>query len=355
MKIIGKFSLSNFTKREKVLIGIFIAILLELIFYLVFISPVFVKYKSINFKIEETKNEISTKNKIIENINFLNQKNDSMSKIDRFNYHKSFDEGNSDYINLLLKDIAEIQNVNSNEVNLTTDRKNISGVLEISKQYLVDSISIQREDEEIYSVYIKINDEKMDTRMPKVIKSEKKIDESINLKKEFLKSRIENKTSFSSEEQLTEKKIEKISNENSGKNSILDNNIKNSLGIDYENATLLYASKNNGSMFAKDNKDELVIYYELHNESGSNEILILFNQELELKNLKFKLYAPDNFDGEFGIYGREKISLKDKVKCGEVNDINIENVGDFVGIYYKLNEGERENGIFSVGDFEGML
>ncbi|WP_138159736.1 hypothetical protein [Peptoniphilus catoniae] len=379
MTFSDKIKSLNLSKREKYLLIILFFIIFELIIYSLFISNKYVSLQDSAMLVDETKNNVKMKEEVYKKALELQKENESLlrnGKLELSNLNNKEDiesfKGNTIKINK----IEDFENRRSLE--FTIEKKNIKDIKRLSDYLVFENLNIVKESQNEYKCYAEINKGSKNSKaiLPTIVESEP-IDKDIDLKKAYFSERINeslkeddnklkinNEKNSSNENLVTEtpSKDEKVKNRIFASGSLLDKTDKdvpvgelipdyNTKEFDTANFKLYSDEKN--LIFLKNDDNEMTINYVISPESQNKEILILFDNSVNVKDLKLKIESFKDQLGEMGYYNGYKVPFDEGLTRG-VNEIDAGNIENLKGIYFKPAPG-NDTGEFKIYDIEGKL
>ena len=335
----------SFTKREKILLIIFILLLFELCIY----SFGFKVNKSKNLELENQIIKLSEENKDIEDevlkikkIKNINSKLISLN-LDLNTYNNS------------LKNIYEefpyiIEENPSNFKNLTfeIDANSINNIKNISNKNIFNNMVLEKKEQDLFVGRLDLKEIKNSLNIHKIDDKEKKNLEKYHFYKEkkydIKDKEVVNEIVDKQNSTIKDKKNKENRNkENRNKeNRNLKENESNNLNLveEKENEVLginLYSSNLEKSEISYI-EDMYMYYLFLQLDSEVENIFLLeISDILNFKELSFDLFVEDKDLYEFGIYDGRRVYSEIKLEENKWNKIFFREVEDFKGIYFVYN------------------
>ncbi|MGO1580054.1 MAG: hypothetical protein ACTHWZ_01410 [Peptoniphilaceae bacterium] len=384
MDRIKKINFNKFTKRERILFYILFLIILESFLYLLIFNPILLEIKKSEIKISTLNKNIKLKKEMINKSKIIDKSNKELLKENKVSISKDILEDRFIEFKNLFPSSNYIDDENNFTINFQLEDKDLKQIYKFSKFYIFDNFYIKRKNEKEYDFTANIKYKNDNSILPRIVKNEESIDKTIDLNKKYFKERLSKENDKNIIEEKKVKKIEekvrekdnskkmltkKIENEpfiqdkmteklNENKKILEENAKKDKLDIKkYEFKDLLVFTEDSASsnLFYPDEDENLLIYYNLKNKKNGDCLLILFNDVVDFKKLTFNLFIPQECKGEFGYYTTEKVSFKEQPLSGEINLVEIENIKNLRGLYYKIDSEQAEEGLISIFDFEGTI
>lgn len=371
--------LNKFSNREKLLLGILAALVLEVIIYFFVFSPKVRELNSLSYESEIIQSDINTSNKMLDNIENMKLENEELINSNRTNEIVYLDEEN---IKKLKNDFPGLEVYDNGDgvknFLFYIEGKDLPIIKDIFNKYPFNSMQIHKESEGLYKISSTIITNKSSSIVPKIVKSEE-VNKNADLKS-YLSSRMTSKSVGKANNVEVRSQVPRSDSNrnfvqkqnilvNSAENSVVEHNVEvanstpsteyenilNKLDFDFEKFILLSNENNLSNIILTEDKNSFMVYYDLFPEIERNELYVIFNEILNFKEFSFKIYTSSEFNGEFGVFTHEKTPSPIKIIPGEENQIIFKDLKNFKGFYYKINSKDPEKGVMTFYDFRGQI
>lgn len=330
------------TKREKILLLIFLLLLMELFVY-------FFGFKTLKNKNLEYQNKIAKLSEENENIKLeiqnaekLKNQNSKLLKLnlDINTYNNSLKDLKEEFPHIIEKDY-----LNSKNIDFEIDNKNINNLKNISNKNIYTSMVLNKKDSNVFVGKLDLKNLKNSLKLNKVedkdkknlekyyfYKDKKDISEEKESAKEVKEVKKEPKVKIADNKKEEAKK--KINPKKEEKDNLeLNNKLKKDNNLDIN----LYSSNLEKSelSYIKD-MDMYYLLFRLDDEI-ENIFLLEIPDILSFKELSFEIFIENDNLREFGIYDGRRIYSEIKLEKNLWNKIMFREVEDFRGIYFVYN------------------
>ncbi|CDZ74436.1 putative membrane protein [Peptoniphilus sp. ING2-D1G] len=376
MDTLKNFKIMELSRREKILAGLLIFLILEFLMYTSFFSKTSEAILSEESKISELENSIATERKIIENSKNIEKENNKLIEEENIiNYADENIVNDLRYHDIEIENISE--NENSKRLEMTLDKGNIQKINKLSQYFAYDDFYALRTEEDIYKVVLNIKNEKTDTVLPIMVAKEE-IDASIDLKREYFKDVLaENPTETEEEKKPVPEKTEKFQREekisdvkqtaeteekvisgsllpDAGKTQYQSGELlPDDISINTESLSLSYDHANYARLYAEG--DTVILNYEIQVSEGASEFIILFDYSVDVQSLKLETELPERFQGEVGYYNGNKIPFQNFSTERSSIIYRSENIKGLQGLYYRLDGAYGQIGQIRIKNIEGVI